>query len=85
MKSRLLEDFVVPESAVVLELLARKDEALLVRRDALLVLNFRFHVVDRVRRLDFESDGFPRQSFTAINKERYGKVDDDTTRQKTLT
>lgn len=49
------------------------------------ILDLRFHVVDRVRRLDFESDGFPRQSFTAINKERYEKVDDDTTRQKTLT
>jgi hypothetical protein len=35
---RLFLDVVVGERAVVLELLARKDEALLVRRDALLVL-----------------------------------------------
>jgi hypothetical protein len=36
---RLLLNVVVGERAVVLELLARKDEALLVRRDALLVLD----------------------------------------------
>jgi len=35
---RLLLDVVVRERAAVLELLARKDEALLVGRDALLVL-----------------------------------------------
>merc|ERR1719473_1012573 len=36
---RLLLDVVVRERAAVLELLAREDEALLVRRDALLVLD----------------------------------------------
>ena len=39
----------------------RTDEALLVRRDALLVLDLLFHVVDRVRRLDVERDGLARQ------------------------
>ena len=43
---------VVREGAAVLELLAGKDEALLVGRDALLVLNFRLHIVDGIRRLD---------------------------------
>ena len=54
---RLLLDVVVREGAAVLELLAGEDEALLVRRDALLVLDLLLHVVDRVRRLDVERDG----------------------------
>ena len=39
---------VVREGAAVLELLAREDEALLVRRDALLVLNLRLDVFEMV-------------------------------------
>ena len=39
MKRRLLLDIVVGECAAILELLPCKDEALLVGRDALLVLN----------------------------------------------
>ena len=38
-EGRLLLDVVIREGAAVLELLAREDEALLVRRDALLVLD----------------------------------------------
>ena len=38
-EGRLLLDVVVRKSAAVLELLAREDQALLVRRDALLVLD----------------------------------------------
>ena len=48
-------------SATVLELLAREDQALLVRRDALLVLDLVLHHVDRVARLDLWSDGLARQ------------------------
>jgi hypothetical protein len=58
---RLLLDVVVRKSAAVLELLAGEDEALLVGRDALLVLDLRLHVVDRVRRLDLERDGLARE------------------------
>lgn len=39
MESRLLLDVVVRESATIFELLAREDQALLVGRDAFLVLN----------------------------------------------
>uniref|UniRef100_A0A453JVS0 Uncharacterized protein n=1 Tax=Aegilops tauschii subsp. strangulata TaxID=200361 RepID=A0A453JVS0_AEGTS len=53
----LLLDVVVSEGATVLKLLASKDEALLVRRDALLVLDLRLDVVDRVRGLDLKGDG----------------------------
>ena len=41
MERRLLLDVIVGQSAAVLELLAREDQALLVRRDALLVLDLR--------------------------------------------
>merc|ERR1712083_850316 len=53
---RLLLDVVVRESTAVLELLAREDKALLIRRDALLVLDLRLHVIDRVRRLNLKRD-----------------------------
>jgi hypothetical protein len=42
---RLLLDVVVAQRAAILELLARKDEALLVRGDALLVLDLLLHVL----------------------------------------
>ena len=51
-ESRLLLDVVVGEGAAVLELLARKDQALLVRRNALLVLDLGLDIVDGVARLD---------------------------------
>ena len=41
MQGRLLLDIVIRQGAAVLELLASKDKTLLVRRDALLVLNLR--------------------------------------------
>ena len=47
-QGRLLLNVVVAESATILELLACKDEALLVRRNALLVLNLRLHVVNGI-------------------------------------
>merc|ERR1719487_846442 len=47
---------VVREGAAVLELLAREDQALLVRRDALLVLDLGLDVVNRVRRLNLKGD-----------------------------
>ncbi len=61
MERGLLLDVVVRQAAPVLELLACEDEALLVRRDALLVLNLLLHILDRVARLDIERDGLPRK------------------------
>ena len=61
MERRLLLDVVVAQRAAVLELLAREDEALLVGRDALLVLDLLLDVVDRVARLDVERDGLARE------------------------
>ena len=45
----------------IFELLAREDEALLVGRDALLVLNLLLDVLDGVRRLDVERDRLARE------------------------
>ena len=56
MEGRLLLDVVVRESAAVLKLLASEDEALLIGRDAFLVLDLGLDVVDGVRRLDLEGD-----------------------------
>lgn len=61
MERGFLLDVVVGEGAPVLELLAGEDEALLVRRDALLVLDLGFYIVNRVRRLHLEGDGLARQ------------------------
>ena len=46
---------------VSLERLARKDQALLVRLDPLLVLDLRLDVLDRVRALDLQRDRIARK------------------------
>ena len=61
MQGRLLLDVVVREGAAVLELLSGKDETLLIRGDALLVLDLGLDVVDRVRGLHIERDGLSGQ------------------------
>jgi hypothetical protein len=58
---RTLLDVVVRQRAAVLELLAGENQALLVRRDALLVLDFLLDIVNAVRRLHVERDGLARQ------------------------
>jgi hypothetical protein len=55
-KSGLLLNIVVGKSAAILELLAGKDEALLVRGNALLVLDLGLHIVNRVRGLDLQGN-----------------------------
>jgi hypothetical protein len=62
MKGRLLLNIVVRKSAAVLKLLAGKDEALLIGWDTLLVLNLGLHVVNGIRRLDLQGNGFARES-----------------------
>ena len=57
MQRGLLLDVVVRERAAVLQLLAGKDEALLVRGDALLVLDLGLDAVDGVAGLHLQSDG----------------------------
>ena len=57
MESALLLDIVVGEGTTVLKLLASKDQALLVRGNALFILDLALDVVDGVRGLDLKSDG----------------------------
>lgn len=52
MQCTLLLDVVVAKSAAIFELLAGENKTLLVGRNALLILDLRFHIVDRVAGLD---------------------------------
>ena len=56
MKRRLLLNIVVGECAAILELLPCKDQALLVGRDALLILDLRLNSLNGVRGLHVEGD-----------------------------
>lgn len=55
-KGRFLLNVVVGQSAAILELLTSEDQALLVRRNALLILDLGLHIVDSVARLHLEGD-----------------------------
>lgn len=56
-KSRFLLDVVIRERTAVFKLLSRKDQALLIRRNALLVLNLGLYIIDGIARLNLQSDG----------------------------
>ena len=56
MESGFLLDVVVSEGASILQLLSRKDEPLLVRRDSLLILDLGLNILNGVGSLDFEGD-----------------------------
>ena len=58
---RTLLDVVVGEGTAILKLLSSEDQALLVGRDALLVLDLGLDIVDGVRGLHLEGDGFARE------------------------
>merc|ERR1719335_374459 len=60
-ESRFLLNVVVGQGPSVLQLLARKDQALLLGRDALLVLDLGLHVLDRVVGLHVQRDGLARE------------------------
>ena len=61
MQSRFLLDVVVRKSSAVFQLLASKNETLLVWWDALLVLDLALDVVDCVARFHLEGDCFARE------------------------
>lgn len=56
-----LLDIVVGQCSAILKLLSGEDQTLLIRGDALLVLDLGLDIVDRVRGLDLKSDGLARQ------------------------
>jgi hypothetical protein len=57
-----------PQGPAVLQLLAREDQALLVRGDTLLILDLLLHILNRVRGLHIEGDGLPCHAPTATNE-----------------
>ena len=58
MKRGLLLNVVIGKGAAVFQLFTSEDETLLVWRNALLVLNLALHIVDSVRGLNLQRDGF---------------------------
>ncbi len=70
MECALLLNVVVRERTVVLELLAGKDQTLLVWRNALLVLDLGLDVGNRVGALDVQRDGLACRMTTHIQYER---------------
>ena len=58
MKSALLLNVIIRKSAAIFQLLSGKNETLLVRRDAFFILNFRFNIVDSVRRFNLKGNSF---------------------------
>lgn len=61
MKRGFLLNVVIAQGPSVFQLLAGEDEALLIRGNALLILNLGLDVVDGIGWLDIESDGLARQ------------------------
>jgi len=62
-KSGFLLDVVVRESSAIFELFSCEDKTLLVRWNALLVLNFGLHVGDSIRGLNIQRDSLSSKSF----------------------
>merc|ERR1712110_655409 len=62
MEGRLLLDVVIGEGAAILELLSSEDKSLLIGRNSFLVLDLGLDVLNGVRGLDIESDGFTSES-----------------------
>jgi len=63
MQGRLFLYIIVGQSPTVFQLFSSEDEALLVRWNALLVLDLRLDVFDRVTALNLESDRFAGECF----------------------
>lgn len=62
-KCRLFLNIVVRKGAAVFQLLSGKNQALLIRRNAFLVLNLGLDIVNGIRRLDVERNGLACQGF----------------------
>jgi hypothetical protein len=61
-ESGLLLNVVVGKGSAIFKLLTSEDQSLLVRRNALLVLDLGLNVVDSIGRLNLEGDGLAGQS-----------------------
>ena len=63
MQCRLFLNVVVGQRAIVFELFARKDQALLVGGDTFLVLNFLLNVIYGIAAFYIQRDGFSGEGF----------------------
>jgi len=63
MKSGFLLDVIIGQGTSIFQLLASKNQTLLIWGNALLVLNFGLHILNSIRRLNLQSDGFASQRF----------------------
>ena len=63
MERRLFLDILIGQGTAFLRLLPSEDEPLLIRRNALLILNLGLHVIDGVGALHLQRDGLAGQSF----------------------
>merc|ERR1719401_3034031 len=61
-KSALLLDVVVGQGAPIFKLLASENQALLIRRNAFLILDFGLNIINSVRGLNIKCDGLARKS-----------------------
>merc|ERR1712180_77495 len=61
MESGLLLDVIIGQSSSVFELFSCEDQPLLIRRDALLILDLGLHVLDGIGWFNLEGDGFTGQ------------------------
>jgi len=62
-KGGLFLDVIIGENPAVLELLSSENEALLIRGNSFLVLDFGLDVIDGVGRLDLQGDGLSGKGF----------------------
>ena len=62
MQGRLLLDVVVREGAAIFQLLSSKDQTLLIRRNAFLVLDLGLDIVNGVRGFHIQGDGLASES-----------------------
>jgi len=60
-KGRFFLDVVVGQGTAILKLLSSEDETLLIRRDALLILNLGLDVIDGVAGLNLKGDSLAGQ------------------------
>ena len=61
MQSGFLLDVIIAKRAAIFKLLARENEALLIWRDAFLILNFSLDIVDGIAGLNLKRDGLARE------------------------
>jgi len=63
MQSRFFLNVVIRQCSPILQLFASEDQSLLVRGNSFLILDFRFHIINRIGGFHFQRDGFSSQGF----------------------